>query len=326
MIYGDEKALEMGRSLLPSTKRRSARWLKRNAHHIARSRERQSLQKALHCHDIEDWAFDEVGEGKRRRDINSMMRSRRDGDKIAPFQKWAKVVTSNLPQGDRLSWVRHLLPKNIISDHALGHLKYMDHFEHPRVRAIRENRYADKVYKSRTNEERAALLRGIVEDGRAHRELNDLMNSRHHTVRWVVKYQTGINLEPDNSQVWKLLGRIPRMVPVFKTEYKAVGPRRPRLLKGIGDIENFLTDIHHAQAYRGKIDTYVRRDIENTRFDGSGATYIVERPTYRENPEYHPEWWQTMEAFLDAWVKCSKDSRIVNKVVEPTSGDRFTHY
>lgn len=131
MVYGDSKVRTMVRSLLPSTGRRPARQSKaivaRATRRSIRSQIRSVAQDEV---DLLDFGFVDF---KRRRNTASNVQQRRNGDKVAPFVRWAEALTSAVPVQDRLSTVARLFPPGTIGDHAKGHLLFVvgDHFKNP---------------------------------------------------------------------------------------------------------------------------------------------------------------------------------------------------
>ncbi len=107
MVYGEEKARDMTRSLLPSRHRASARSARATIHRSARRQSRVELaQLARDVESYEDLAgLDDDVNGEIRR----MVCGRRQGDKIAPFIRWARAITRPLPQHSRLSHLRGLV-------------------------------------------------------------------------------------------------------------------------------------------------------------------------------------------------------------------------
>lgn len=117
MIYGDKKIKNIGRGLLPSTRRKSAKVDKALASRKARRNTKQDLEYA------------DIIERKRKRDMNYMVMERRNGDKLSVL-RWAKAVTKDLtaPQ-DRVDYVKSVLPDNMIGRHALGHVENLPEFD-----------------------------------------------------------------------------------------------------------------------------------------------------------------------------------------------------
>jgi hypothetical protein len=129
MVYGKEKARDMSRSLLPSTKRKGARDARGQLHREARRTARLELSRLKH----EPEAFEDLPrpDGGRSPEIGYMVRRRRWADKVNPFIRWATAATRELPRESRLSHIQGMLPKGVIGEHALGHLKGAEAFRDP---------------------------------------------------------------------------------------------------------------------------------------------------------------------------------------------------
>ena len=124
-----EKARDMARSVLPSTRRRGARQDRALAH----ARERSCLRARLH--DLASFADPDDYEGnltwEARREISSMVEERRAADKVAPLVRWAERTVERDPvlreaaYDERLAYFRRLLPEGLIGRHALVHLHWV---------------------------------------------------------------------------------------------------------------------------------------------------------------------------------------------------------
>lgn len=122
MLYGEEKYREMSRSILPSTRRK---WARREKSATKRHHRRQISQKlrGIRCEEdfeliSEDLTYYPDGE------INWIVAQRRDGDKINHFGRWAQhMVVDPGDPGANIANLRAVLPKNLIGDHALGHVR-----------------------------------------------------------------------------------------------------------------------------------------------------------------------------------------------------------
>lgn len=184
MLYGPEKARDIARSILPSTRRRSAREdaarLKRNT----RRHNRQSLHTWARYDDPYDYEghiydYDEPSPCHAYwGTIKDVMWDRRNGDKLGAFQRWAPAVTKHLPNGEaRYMAVKKVLPDNLIGRHALSHIEHLEEFEHGDQfkyglsRYYRTNRADRPVNPWRNPDHIAHLLRELIANG-YHRELN----------------------------------------------------------------------------------------------------------------------------------------------------------
>lgn len=128
-VHGEEKRLQMARSILPAKTpaRRTARSFRRLAHHRHRALSREAM-----AHAPLDDGFDErpLG-GIIQRDISMVVMARRSSDKLGPFLRWANAQADELgatPEA-RVAAMRARLPKGVIGEHALSHLTSQPAFE-----------------------------------------------------------------------------------------------------------------------------------------------------------------------------------------------------
>lgn len=157
MTYGKSKERDMVRSILPSTRRKSARDFKRAYNKANRHAVRQTLHHnrdalAYEERDLDleyeffnhDAAYatmaDADGEYERR--IKETMWDRRLGDKVAPIIRWAEAQVADVRPEDRLSWLQARMPDNLAVRHAISHIKFSDVFpdENPYMYGWRQER------------------------------------------------------------------------------------------------------------------------------------------------------------------------------------------
>ena len=88
----------------------------------------------------------------------------------------------------------------------------------------------------------------------------------------------------------------------------ARGPRSARKLLGLGDVQDFLQDLYAAASSPVvNVEPYMVRSVQPTRYwYGSESiprhTYVREYEwTTRTNPDYHPEWLDSVSAFVQRW-------------------------
>ena len=277
--YDEKKIKDMVRSILPSTKRKWAREAKAEENGRGRSRVRRSLVEISKDLDRADDV--DFKENLTRIAIHRVKRERRDSDKVSPLLRWAPIVTSGEPD-ERLAQIGKMMPKNTIGRHAIVHLGFMKEFDpEADARAARWELYDARLFKERqkadkanSDERRARLLRLVIETNGMQKLLNDLMKSTHHT-KWV--WIPNPNFKPND----------PIDAINTQTISRPVGPRAPRVLKGIGDIESFVNDLHAASIW-----PYVKgmsaQEVEN-----SGL--------------HHPEWLRTLDEFLNVFEGCRFD-------------------
>ena len=155
------------------------------------------------------------------------------------------------------------------------------------------------------------LLKEIVESGWGHRLLN--YNIRHTTVSWTISSPNVLMAKVSGTQNRAYVGDA-------RPTYISKGPTSPRKLLGLGDVEDFLRDLNRANG-RPMVDVepYTEREERPTRFYYHNVaiprhTFIYEyRKNTRRNPEYHPEWLESVEAFLNTWESAAGDAGIVTQ-------------
>lgn len=124
-----EKARDMARSVLPSTRRRGARMHRSHAHARERHRVRAALHEVATYDDPDDYEGDLTWEA--RRAISEMVGERRAADKVAPLMRWAERTVERDPVlrdasfEQRVAHFRRLLPRDLIGRHALNHLAWV---------------------------------------------------------------------------------------------------------------------------------------------------------------------------------------------------------
>src|ERR1051325_456798 len=111
-----EKLRTMARSILPSKNREAARKGKT----ALKRQVRRTVRHDLRTQDFETTRRD------LRRDANqsSNVAWRRGGDKINHFNRWCRAITRGMPPEDAVSYVRGLLPRNVIGEHAVTHWEW----------------------------------------------------------------------------------------------------------------------------------------------------------------------------------------------------------
>jgi len=173
MRNSDQKAKDMAESILPSTRRTSARVDRRAIH--ARHRARQLHQLRRLELGMVDTEFDVGIERARTGEVRDLVWDRRAADKIGPLQRWARVrlqrnpALRHLPLEDQVRAFAQLMPDNLIGRHAVDHIRWA--LESDLRRAQRPNSRPAPVTSPHVAETAAAVHR-ILEAGR-HRELND---------------------------------------------------------------------------------------------------------------------------------------------------------
>lgn len=248
----NEKARDMARSVLPSTRRRGARADKA----AARARERARLRAELHAltrlDDPDDFKGDLAWQA--RRDISEMVEDRRDGDKLAPLMRWAARTVENDPvlasaePVDRIEHFRRLLPPGLLGRHALFHLEAtlgLERYWYSRPRPSRGP--AQPTMRD--------MVAAIVADG-AHGELNRRI--RRECSGWITER---ITLQPCR------LIDADHPIPGVLLPRRTVSERRRvivRYLAGAHDIDAFVADTGR-WSVRADIIEALYREISQTR-------------------------------------------------------------
>ena len=125
--YGKTKAEHMARSILPSTK--CVRKDRRFIHKRTRAAVRASTHKAcLHYEQGTYYAMD-IDAPETRGQMERLVSDRREADKVSHFITWVEKTTAKMSVEDRRGYIKKLMPKGVIGEHALGHLRRVEGFE-----------------------------------------------------------------------------------------------------------------------------------------------------------------------------------------------------
>lgn len=202
--YGDEKRLDMARSVLPASARarKAARAARRQVHHRTRADQRTSLATSTHDDDYDERPV----ATDRRGEVRENVRRRREADKLGPLIRWANANAHRLgpDPASRRTALRAILPDGIIGDHAMTHIEREPAFRvGPPPSWLATRRESDDDRRRRLA---AALRCALVERADRFGELNALLKAR-----WVPV--------ADHPEV------------------------RPRLLLGLHDVDAFVDDI-----------------------------------------------------------------------------------
>ncbi len=256
--YGKNKIKDMVRSVLPSTARHTAKDNKNRIHREARRTSRQDVaQMAIDPERYEEFLDDDRTD---RVETRRVVSDRRDADKTSPLRRWAPHVTEGLPDA-RLKQLRAIVPDNVIGDHAISHVEYLDEFDtdkharelrYPKSTPESRRAYNRKNPDKRSFEDgfRVTLLREIIVKGLQGR-LNEVLQSQH--TSWKKEYQTPTGVDT-----------------------RKIGPLTARKLLGLGDVKMFLKDLHDCnsrQAPQGfyhpewleTLDVYLREYVKQGR-------------------------------------------------------------
>jgi len=262
--YGDQKKRDMARSILPSTKKDGQKD-RRRIHKKARASFR-SREVGVDPEDADLISPEKV----RLLEIRNFVEERRFKDKTGPFERWAERSTKDLPQEDRLSYLRSLVPASLIGEHAVSHVEWKDHFEDPVVSDLQKARSAnnERYYKKADGRgDMARKLRELLLEPDGHARINRCLKRAHEPSR--VFYA-------DGSQ-------------------KMVGPLHARTLRGVHDVEAFLDDLFRAS----RVPMTLSREPHDPRFH-SKIQYGPDVGAFWIPSDYtHPEWLRALKLFLE---------------------------
>lgn len=303
MYYGEEKALQMSKSLLPCKRRKTAR---RNKKHIARRLRRKVKQELSQIREEDDYYEDHLDfdfHDDAAVERSYMVNDRRDMDKLGPFISWATAKAKDIPDGEKYDYIKSILPGSgfIIQDHAMSHLEWEDGFYKNPVE--RWWRYSQPKKPKITDEQFLKALREIVEDGRAHRCLNRAIR--------LFQDQNLVAYTEDIIPISSRAERFFRKVKNFKNE--------PRLLLGLHDIESFYKDVVKAsKAPSGKAfdrseliidDKLIEMKERELRYLG---VRIFNNRVRLYSPERNHRPYKILKKFIEEWI--SSDFPDYNKL------------
>ena len=169
MIHGDDKAKEMARSILPSRSRKGQAY-RASIHRSARRQVSLSLRQLARDPSAWDDGVD-LGE-EAELELPQFVSRRRGQDKLNHFERWAIERTKEMPKEHRLGHLRSLLPRGLIGEHAMVHLKHRDELNVHRFRTYWG--FHRKLLMDRGV--LAEVLRKLVEVGDGVRKLHEALN------------------------------------------------------------------------------------------------------------------------------------------------------
>jgi hypothetical protein len=220
-----DKRRDMARSILPSTSRESAK-------DIARVKRANRRRIAQHLHVAngvpDDWddALDAVDlRAYPDIEIGQYVLWRRSADKLHHFERWAVRVTRDIPQEDRLPGLAATLPRGLVGDHAMSHLR-----ELPELAPDPAYRTWRQAYRDREDAERAAC---------GQRRATEATRRRARLVAAVTTYDGH-----------RALNRAMKAAPVCD-------PPRRRTLADLHDVDAFLADVARWYAWRQALDRFL---------------------------------------------------------------------
>ena len=229
----DEKALDIARSVLPSTRRRGARADRVTIHARerarARARARAHLRELARLEDPDEFERDLTWEA--RREIGWMVEDRRAADKVGPLMRWAERKVETDPEladasfEERLAHFRRLLPEGLIGRHALFHLEWvLDEERTTWRRAYYHRRHDDP---GRELRDKVAAIVAVGRHGELNRRIR--LAAQPYYVRHVTLPAERL-IDDDNPPPGRLL---PRRTAAVHERIEA------RFLRGAHDIDGF---------------------------------------------------------------------------------------
>jgi hypothetical protein len=285
VIYGEAKTRQMARSVLPSTMQHGGgRWQasKHMIHGAERARVRRELQRATAYVDLDDYDGDLSETRTFRSKIKSYVGNRRDADKVNPLQKWATAicVRDEIPQENRESYFRSILPKSLIGRHALGHLEYI--FKAEDLTSLNESfrrRYRSKDYTWDKEQTKAQLVSLLQMGLGGALKLTHTPNYKVIGYNKVRMYEGGLSYYRNGTTIK------PR-----RAEYYIYQP-----IKELDDIvQPKLTDV-------ASIDEFLNQVEAASKPQAHGVGYwnqAEDRWCYQTNKLYHPEWLSSLKSFF----------------------------
>jgi hypothetical protein len=123
----DEKIRDMGRSVLPSTRRKSARDNRRIIHRRQRARELAVV--TAYRRDAAPDSVTPDARGTYGPDITIMVWNRRSRDKVGPLIRWAEATIAADPvllsatRAEQVAYFARLMPDTTIGRHAVQHIE-----------------------------------------------------------------------------------------------------------------------------------------------------------------------------------------------------------
>lgn len=212
--YGEAKRRDIIESVLPSTRRKSAREDLAAVKRHNRRAIRQAYQK-YRWDDPDDVEFDFNMDCDR--EVRQIMWTRRDGDKLGALIRWTEVTVKQWEPHERYGRMKAMLPDNTIGRHALGHVNHL----------TKEDDWAPYSWKNWKATQAANAARARAEFVEAIRRQMD----RH-------GFHSKVNRAIKDADPFYRSDRVSR----WQTTCTRNGPcgHEPRMLSGIDDIEAWV--------------------------------------------------------------------------------------
>lgn len=259
-----DKPRDIARSVLPSTRRKSARDDKRAYHSKHRAAQRQvnhRIERSLAVIDDEGHLshdpdlFDDFEErtvydgysastkddGLSWDDMNAIVDMRRNGDKLGPLLSWAKATHDRLMTGpewttpDKIAYFKAVLPDTLQGRHALGHVKTdLGLFENPFYYGF----FPRREYHVTTKDEFRTALNRLLSTSKGRMEFHenrlDIIPSAAHNAESNNHYRSTAHAVDEDGN--------PRYinVPGFGRRAVMVGVYIPQIVKVTCEVCTFL--------------------------------------------------------------------------------------
>jgi hypothetical protein len=242
----DQKIKDISRSVLPSTRRRSARDDRRMIHGQQRARELAAVTACRRAADPDSVTPDV--RGTYAPDITHMVRDRRSRDKIGPLVRWARATIAADPvlrsasRAEQIAYFARLMPDTTIGRHAVQHIEQDLEWHERRARFIASRPSAPGPHVA----EMERGLRQILETG-----LHDAFN-------------VGLRGIADTQEIGPGAARMPR-----------------RLLLGSHDVEAFTAKMARWPAVRELAAALAASGLAPADPVGEVAARGLQRPTPR---------------------------------------------
>lgn len=248
MLYGAEKAREMGRSILPSKMTQAHQQQKQIARRH-RHRAKASIRNMQWNEDgWLDCEADLTSTKAVQAEVKYLVRDRREADHLSHFYRWAEAVTADLPIEERLSYIAGFLPEGLIGFHAMTHLRNLDHFDADPTSYRNRPDYVDyrvaQLHRRYLAVEKwmqaTQLIEQLIAEGRL-KALNHFITAGWKPTEWKTSRTVRVF---DQTNPGMLLPSINWKKYNYRVEYEThVYKGKPRVLRDSRDIESFLMDL-----------------------------------------------------------------------------------
>ena len=158
-----DKLRDMVRSILPSKNRKPAR--------VMKALTNRAHRRGVHVHLVHDDR--ERVDLTRAASQSSNVWHRRNGDKLNHFMRWCERITAGMTTQEALDYVRGILPRTLVGDHAYLHWE-----QHRRPRFGRFNFPRAQTPQSFIDSTTFRLQRALSIDPELHARLNRAIKER----------------------------------------------------------------------------------------------------------------------------------------------------